>query len=428
MGRKFGISGKGVVAWSAVTLLGGAVVLAGCSKPATTPAPVQSPTGGAAPAPVSTAPKFEKDRFAFVTNEFSNTVSVVDLKEGKKVDDLVIGKLAHMQGMTPDYKYLYVCNRGGEDVTVVDVQNFKVVKTLKVGKKPNHATSNPQGTWVAVNHNNALEVAFIDPKVNEVKKLVKLGDDANAKYSGAFMEHPIWDAEGKSVWVQDKVYKKIHKITPDDNFKVESISIPNPPHTFYFSKDGKTIWSINEGEPFTVSIIDAKTVKPIKTIEVPVQKGETHEGHHGIMTPDGKYFLAGNRGRPDKKTGYRGGRSVGVFDVEKQELITTFDLGFGASHFDWVPNKNLVYGVPSDDNYVVLVDPKTWKVIKKITVGEGKRLEHVVITPDGKYAWQVNYLDGALYQIDLDKGEVVKKVATGTKPHDVNINWWDAYK
>lgn len=86
-------------------------------------------------------------RFAYVANEGSATVSVVDLTTLKKVTDVAVGSEPYGVALTPDGSQAFVADSAGDDVAVIDTASNTVSKVILIpGVQPRGiAISNNNG-------------------------------------------------------------------------------------------------------------------------------------------------------------------------------------------------------------------------------------------------------------------------------------------
>ncbi len=73
--------------------------------------------------------------YAFITNQESNKVDIIDLKKQKIIKEISVGNKP--AGITLDLinGYAYVSNPESANVTKINVKNFKI-KNFKSGKSP----------------------------------------------------------------------------------------------------------------------------------------------------------------------------------------------------------------------------------------------------------------------------------------------------
>ena len=81
---------------------------------------------------------------AYVSNEKSNTVSVIDTDKWIVTKTIKVGQRVWHLAFTPDEKYLLATNGVSNDVSVIDVAAQKVIKTIQVGELPWGITIAPQ--------------------------------------------------------------------------------------------------------------------------------------------------------------------------------------------------------------------------------------------------------------------------------------------
>jgi YVTN family beta-propeller protein len=85
---------------------------------------------GASPPAASTTP------YAYVANEDSSTVSVINASTNKVVKTVTVGTYPTGVAITPNGSYAYVANSDANTVSVIKTSTNKVVKTVTVGSDP----------------------------------------------------------------------------------------------------------------------------------------------------------------------------------------------------------------------------------------------------------------------------------------------------
>lgn len=101
---------------------------------------------GTHPQSVAIAPD---GRFAYVTNQFSNTLSVIDLVALSKTTDIPVGAGPYGVALTPDGSRAYVANSAANTVSIVDTAGRTVIATIPIpGVQPHGVaiTNNNGGT------------------------------------------------------------------------------------------------------------------------------------------------------------------------------------------------------------------------------------------------------------------------------------------
>ena len=96
--------------------------------------------------------------YAFVTDELSNDVSVINAKTTIVVKSIPVGVRPHMIKASPDQKYVCVANIGSGDISLINPLKFEVVKTVKSGSIPASMDFTPDSKYlyVSLSQENSL--------------------------------------------------------------------------------------------------------------------------------------------------------------------------------------------------------------------------------------------------------------------------------
>ena len=346
------------------------------------------------------------DRFAFVTSEGDNNLTIINLSTEKVVKTLPTGKISHALAFTKDGKG-YVNNRGSKELTVIDGNKFEVIRTIALPATSMLVALSPDDKTLAVVYKDALKVSFLDTATDTIIKTIAIGKEPDGVFKGAMMRHPYWSKDGNFVYATDDVNNSIMKIDAKTAEIKAAIALPGPSHYLHPFSDGKLLYSVNEAEKggkTSVTVIDSNTDKIVKDVPIPLETGEQGSLHHGEFTRDGKYFFVCNEG----------GRTVAVLDTAKQEIVKTIKAGMGAGHPAMTRDGKYIFVVQHKDNVVTAIDVDKQEVVKNISVGVGKKQAHAsYFTPDGKYLYMINAEDNVMNKIDVAKMEVVSKVPVG---------------
>ena len=71
----------------------------------------------------------------------------------------------------------YVTNEKSDEVTVIDTATDKVITSIKVGKRPRGVIVSPDGKFVYAANGNSNDISVIDAKKNEVVDTISAGED-----------------------------------------------------------------------------------------------------------------------------------------------------------------------------------------------------------------------------------------------------------
>lgn len=110
----------------------------------------------------------KEGRYAYVSNHWSGTVSVVNLEEGSEAGTLTVGHGPSGLDLTPDGRYLYVANSFNSDVSVVNLETREEIRRLSAGNFPVGVKCSPDGKLVYVTSRRSNPVPFRTPPRTEL--------------------------------------------------------------------------------------------------------------------------------------------------------------------------------------------------------------------------------------------------------------------
>jgi YVTN family beta-propeller protein len=140
------------------------------------------------------------------------------------------------------------------------------------------------------------------------------------------------------------------------------VAVGKGPEGIDVSADGHTAWSAHSQDG-GVSVIDVAAKKVIDTINVGTKRSNRIK-----LTPDGKFALISDLDAGD----------LVVLDTASRKEVKRVALGRMPEGILIPPDGNVAYIAVNGDNFVAVVDLKTWAITKKIQTGTG---------PDGM-AWK----------------------------------------
>ena len=109
---------------------------------------------------------------AFVANENSGTISVIDLSNWKIINEIPVGKVPHNIVFHPNGLTAYVTIQGGDEIAIIDVTSLVKTDAISVGKLPHNLDITPDGKYLFVTNIGTNDVAVIDLKENEIVKRI----------------------------------------------------------------------------------------------------------------------------------------------------------------------------------------------------------------------------------------------------------------
>jgi YVTN family beta-propeller protein len=123
------------------------------------------------------------DPVRYIANEGS--VSVIDLKSGKTVNEIIVGLHSSALQLTPNERYLSVANAGSDTISVIDTRKDRVVENISLrwhpndffGASPNALTMDRSGKTLCVCNGtqNAVGVISFRPGKSKLLGLIPTG-------------------------------------------------------------------------------------------------------------------------------------------------------------------------------------------------------------------------------------------------------------
>ena len=258
--------------------------------------------------------------------------------------------------------HIYQTNSAGDAVDVIDAATNKVVFQVKDIEVPHGVTFSPDGTRA---------------------------------YISCESESTLWATDTKTGKLIGKAVLSGH------------------PNNISIAKDGKRVFVGIVAAPGAVDVIDAATMKVVKSIPV---KGGIHNTY---VTPDGKYVIAGSIV----------GKIMTVIDEQTLQPVweLPFDLGVRPMGFEKAADGSTIrmFVQLSGFHGFAVVDFKTHKEVARIKLpdqpsggqSEGGAPSHGIgVSPDNKTLWVNSSLANAVFIYSLPDLKVLGYVKTGNVP------------
>lgn len=115
------------------------------------------------------------DRFAFVTNQQSDTVSVLDVATLRKIKDLPTGRAPVHIAFSSQSQALYVSCEADGKITIIDLARQSILKHLETDPGITTIRFAPGGRYGFVAHPTANVVSIFDAATNQRLQTVRVG-------------------------------------------------------------------------------------------------------------------------------------------------------------------------------------------------------------------------------------------------------------
>ncbi len=281
---------------------------------------------------------------AYVANNGSDNVSVIDVTSGKVTKTIGVGAHPRSVAITPDGTTAYVTDFASDDVSVIDVASGTVMKTIGVGTYPWGVAVTPDGsTAYVVNSGKDNDISAIDVASETVRDTIAVGWDP--------LDVAI-RADGSTAYVTNSGSGTISVVDVASGTVTDSVKAGTYPLGVAITPDGGTAFVTNK-ETGEVSVIDVASETVTKTIAV-----GTHP--FGVaITPDGGTAFVTN-----ELSGTVSVIDVGSGTVTKTIAVGTYPLGVAIT-----PDGGTAYVTNEKSGNVSVIDIASGTVTNTIAVG-----------------------------------------------------------
>ena len=129
--------------------------------------------------------------FAYVPNEGSGTVSVIDTASDEVVATIPAGKKP--RGLAISGDWLYVSDQPNNRLQMIDLKMRAAAGTIALGESPEGVYASPDGRWIAAAIEESNAVAITDTQTNKVA--------FNLQVKGRNPEHAVFSPDGTKLYV-----------------------------------------------------------------------------------------------------------------------------------------------------------------------------------------------------------------------------------
>jgi YVTN family beta-propeller protein len=117
---------------------------------------------------------------AYTANIPAGTVTVIDLKAGRKLRDIAVGGRPEGIAVTPDGRTLWVGDLEGARVQAYDTKSFERVAEVKTGPVPIRVLASADGRWIVTSNLGSGSLSIIDAKTRKLAREVPVSGSEEA--------------------------------------------------------------------------------------------------------------------------------------------------------------------------------------------------------------------------------------------------------
>ncbi|MGI4879083.1 MAG: cytochrome D1 domain-containing protein [Janthinobacterium lividum] len=328
----------GTAAVGALVLLG----LAGCSPDA----PAAPKTGA----------------FAYVTNEGSDDLTIVDVAKQRVTGKIPVGKRPRGIAASPDGRFLYVAlsgspvagpgvdeatlppaDKAADGVAVVDVATSRILRVLRGISDPEQIAVSPDGARLYVASEDTGQLVVIDPASGGVRARVAVGGEPEGVHASP---------DGKLVYVTSEEKNELVVVDAAGLKVIARIPVGKRPRSALFAADGRTAYVSGENDA-TVAAIDVATSKIASVAHL---TGKDAKPMGLAVAPDGKALFV---------TTGRGGLLVRL-DTGTMQPTATLAVGKRPWGVALTADGRTLVTANGPSNDVSLVDAATMKLVARL--------------------------------------------------------------
>ncbi|TCZ63395.1 PKD-like domain-containing protein, partial [Flaviaesturariibacter aridisoli] len=299
---------------------------------------------GTAPvtATITVTPQATLSGRAYVPNNTSGTVSMIDLSTGAAIGSpITVGANPFGVAVLPDRSKIYVSNTGGNSVSVINTTTNSVTGSSPYNA-PHGLAASPDGTRVYVNGWTDNAVSWIDVASNVSTFMTNVTQPEGMAVS----------ADGARLYVASSVSAgKLVVLNTASNAVLASIGVGAFPQGVALSADGSKVYVVNNGSA-SVSVISTASNSVTATIPV----GADPLGV--AVSPDGSKVYVTNSGN----------NNVSVINTATNALTASIAVGNYPYGVAVSPDGSTVYVANRNSNSVSIINAAT-NAVTSVAVG-----------------------------------------------------------
>ena len=282
----------------------------------------------------------------FVTNERSNSVSVINGDSLEVEASIDIGERPRGIGLSPDRSELYVAVSEENLIAVVDPASLKILRKFKSGSDPETFAVHPNGNIYISNEDDAKATVF-NPATGEQVAEIPVGLEP---------EGVAISPDGKKVIVTSESTNMLHVIAVPEHKIVANVLVGARPRSAVFNSSGKLAYATSEisGE---VKKVDMETYKILSKAKIADEKAKPKDIL--LSKDESTVYVAGGRSN-----------QVLVMDADKMEFIKGIPVGKRVWGLVMSRDGKRIFTTDGVSGTVSVIDTDSNKRIKTIEVGK----------------------------------------------------------
>ncbi len=287
----------------------------------------------------------------YVTNEKSNTVSVIDGATLQVVKTIEVGQRPRGLVLSKDNKTLYVCASDSNEIEAIDLASGEV-RPLHSTPDPERIDISPDGRLLFVSNEDSNLVTIIDAASGAAVDEIPVGVEP---------EGMGVSPDGRYVVNTSETTSMAHVIDIASHDIIANVLVDMRPRVAAWAPDGAQVWVSSEVGG-TVSVIDAATFTVVKRIGFEIAGVEKQ-----AIQPVG---IAITRDRRTAFVALGPANRVAVIDAQSYAVKDYILVGQRVWGVTLNPDETRLYATNGLSNDVTVIDVKDLEALQSIPVGE----------------------------------------------------------
>jgi YVTN family beta-propeller protein len=281
--------------------------------------------------------------FAYVPNEKSATISIIDTATDQRTANLPVGQ--RPRGAVTDGALLYLTDAKEGSLLTFDPANGKVLRNTRVGASPEGLGLSADGKLLAAAVEDDNSVVLVE--ANSGKELARI------KVDGRNPEHAVFSPDGRWIYVSAEEAEQVDVIDVAKRQQVGHILVGKRPRGIAFLADGSRAYVACElaGKVYAIDVASQKVIAEVTAGQYP----------NGVAAhPDGRHVFVSN------------GRDGTVMAIEtaSNTVVATIAVGKRPWNMALTPDGAKLYVANGRSNSVSVIDTANYKKLVDIEVGE----------------------------------------------------------
>jgi YVTN family beta-propeller protein len=293
--------------------------------------------------------------FAYITNQGSNDVSVIDLASQQVVSTIGVGRSPAGVVAASRAGKVFVSNPDSRSISVIDMRNQRVVGTLPAGDGPVGIDASPDGKLLFAADWFANRLMVFDAASTEAQQAPLARIEVGRAPAGVAAH-----TDNNTVFVAERDDDSVAVVSVRERRVLGRVKVGSHPFALLFDAARQRLYALNV-QSDDVSVIDTRTLGDTPKLKVigTVKVGKAPYG--AALAQNGALIYVTNQ-HDD---------SVSVIDADSLKVLRTLS-GFGypegvAAHGD------KVYVVNWMDDNVSVLDAASGKPLRQIATGKNSR-------------------------------------------------------